>query len=261
MVPPIERRSLLLGALGGVSVGAAAGLAAARLAGPTSGHRPSGSEFADRRSYAQVCEDLIVADIFKHLRIEKPTYLDIGAHDPVFCSNTYLFYEAGGRGVLVEPNPALTRKLRHVRSEDTVLDVGVGARGADVEADYYLIAGQGEQNTFSLETVKRLQAEFGEKVLTGVVKRKLVDVNRVLAENFPRRAPDFVSTDTEGFDFTILSSIDFERFRPCVFCVETLAGGHPDERILDLMRSKDYEVRGGTFVNTVFVDRRYPTES
>ena len=92
-----------------------------------------------------------------------------------------------------------------------------------MEADYYLIAGQGEQNTFSLETVKRLQAEFGEKVLTGVVKRKLVDVNRVLAENFPRRAPDFVSTDTEGYDFTILSSIDFERFRPCVFCVETLS--------------------------------------
>ena len=27
-------------------------------------------------------------------------------------------------------------------------------------------------------------------------------------------------------------------------------------RIVDLMQSKDYEVRGGTFVNTVFVDRR-----
>jgi FkbM family methyltransferase len=256
MVLPIERRSLLLGALGGVSVGATAGLAAARLPEPTRGRRPAGTEFADKRSYAQVCEDLIVADIFKHLRIEKPSYLDIGAHDPVFCSNTYLFYEAGSRGVLVEPNPALTPKIRRVRPEDTVLEVGVGARGADVEADYYLIAGQGEQNTFSLEEARRLQAEFGEKVLTGVIKRKLVDVNRVLAENFPKRAPDFVSTDAEGYDLTILSGFDFDRFRPRVFCVETLAGSTPDPRILDLMRSKDYEVHGGTFVNTVFVDRR-----
>ncbi len=124
-----------------------------------------------------------------------------------------------------------------------------------MEADYYLIAGQGEQNTFSLAEVERLQAEFGREVLTGVIKRKLVDVNRVLAEHFPERAPDFVSTDAEGYDFTILSTFDFDRLRPRVFCVETLAGSSPDARIVDLMRSKDYEVHGGTFVNTVFVDR------
>jgi FkbM family methyltransferase len=256
MAMPIERRSLLLGALGGVSVGATAGVATERLAEPAKARTPTENDFADRRSYAQVCEDLIVADIFKHLRIERPTYLDIGAHDPVFCNNTYLFYEGGSRGVLVEPNPALTAKIRRVRPEDTVLEVGVGARGEDVVADYYVIAGQGERNTFSLEVVKRLQAEFGEQVLAGVIKRKLVDVNRILAEHFPKRAPDFISTDTEGYDLTILRSLDFERFRPRVLCVETLTGTSPDARILDLMRSNDYEVHGGTFVNTVFVDRR-----
>jgi FkbM family methyltransferase len=251
----VERRSFLLGALGGVSVGGAAGLAAGRLAEMSKPRVAPGSEFANKRSYAQVCEDLIVNDIFKHLRIDKPTYLDIGAHDPVFSSNTYLFYEGGSRGVLVEPNPALTPKIRRVRPGDTVLEVGVGARGADVDADYYLIAGQGEQNTFSLDQVKRLQAEFGEEVLTGVIKRRLVDVNRVLAEHFGDRPPDFLSTDAEGYDFTILSGLDFDRCRPRVLCVETLVGQNPDARIVELMRSKDYEVRGGTFVNTIFVGR------
>jgi FkbM family methyltransferase len=252
----IQRRSLLLGALGGVSVGATAGIAAARLPESAIGRKGAARDAADKRSYAQVCEDLIVADIFKRLHVDNPTYLDIGAHDPIVWSNTYLFYEAGSRGVLVEPNPSLTGKLRRVRPGDTVLEVGIGAKGADVEADYYLVAGKGEMNTFSQEEAKHLQAEFGADVVVGVIKRKLVDVNRVLAENFPNRAPDFVSTDTEGYDFTILSGFDFERFRPRVFCVETLASSRPDARIVDLMQSRDYEIRGGTFVNTVFVDRR-----
>jgi len=256
MAPFIQRRSVLLGALGGVSVGATAGFAAARLPEPATGRKRAPSDAADKRSYAEVCEDLIVADIFKRLHVDTPTYLDIGAHDPIVWSNTYLLYEAGSRGVLVEPNPSLTGKLRRVRPGDTVLEVGIGAKGADVEADYYLIAGKGEMNTFSQEEAKRLQAEFGADVLVGVIKRKLVDVNRVLAENFPNRAPDFVSMDTEGYDLTILSAFDFERFRPRVFCVETLAGSRPDARIVDLMKAKDYDVRGGTFVNTVFVDRR-----
>src|SRR4051812_41063504 len=84
--------SLLVGAAAGMVVGAG-GMAIGTARGRA------------RPSYAQQGEDLAVASIFGLLGVGRPTYLDVGAGDPVEGSNTYLFYERGCRGVLVEPNP------------------------------------------------------------------------------------------------------------------------------------------------------------
>src|SRR5215470_302661 len=61
----------------------------------------------DPITYSQFGEDLIISDLFNKLSIDRVSYLDIGANNPSFVSNTYLFYERGFRGVLVEPNPIL----------------------------------------------------------------------------------------------------------------------------------------------------------
>jgi hypothetical protein len=253
----LERRSFLLGALGGVAAGAASGLCAG-LARPSEKHATPGVTEFGTASYAQQGEDLVLKNFFGYLQIPHPTYIDIGAHDPIWGNNTYLFYRTGSHGVLVEPNPDLTPKLRKVRPDDTVLEIGIGAKADDEEVDYYLIEGDGQLNTFSLARRDELRA--GHAVFKGVIKRKLVNINKVLAQYFPTRAPDLFSTDTEGYDFTILSTLDFERFRPRVFCVETVQGYRIEQDIVDLLKSKDYELRGGSFVNTMFVDNRYVAE-
>ena len=207
-------------------------------------------------SHAQQGEDFLTQDIFKNLlHIEKPTYIDIGAHHPILNNNTYLFYQSGSHGVLVEPNPDFTDLLKRTRPRDVVLDVGIGATGEDTEADYYVLwAGGGQLNTFSPEVSK-------EHAVRKVIKRKLVDVNKVLAQYFPNGGPDLFSVDTESYDLTILRSLDFSRFRPRVVIAETSteAGGGGDvvHGIFDLMASKNYVIRGGTWVNTIFVDREY----
>jgi hypothetical protein len=252
-----ERRSFLLGALGGIGVGGAAGIGSEEFG--RSGRYAHGSldetQGYAQQSFAQEGEDLILENVFAFLDVRRPTYIDIGAHRPILGNNTYLFYRKGSRGVLVEPNPLLTPELRKVRPGDAVLEIGIGARAEDEEVDYYVIDGDGQANTFSEAQVRKLRA--ANYVVKSVIKRTLVNVNKVLSERFPAGAPDLFSTDTEGYDLTILRSLDFERFRPKAFCIETLAGLEVDEAIVDHMRSKDYEVRGGTFVNTIFVDARY----
>jgi Methyltransferase FkbM domain len=256
-VTPLERRNFLLGALGGVGVGAAAGLGTRNLSQAGKyGHPPLEFEFGTL-SYAQQGEDLIIKNIFMFLGVALPTYIDIGAHLPVVSNNTYLFYRSGSRGVLVEPNPALTGELRKRRPGDVVLEIGIGAKAEDEQADYYLIEGDGQLNTFSEDEVRTLKSLAKDReVVTGVIKRSLVNVNKVLGEHFPAGAPDLFSTDTEGYDLAIVRSLDFDRFRPKVFCVETLQGLEPQQPILEHMFSKDYEIRGSTFVNTIFVDGR-----
>jgi FkbM family methyltransferase len=251
MAPALARRSFLLGALGGVAVGSAAGLLVRRV--PAS---PAPLVIPGTDSYAQQGEDLIVAEIFKkHLGIARPSYADIGAHEPIFDNNTYYFYERGSRGLLVEPNPFYADKLREARPGDAVLEAGIGPTGKDTVADYYVFRGDGQLNTFSKAQADAVLARHGAQALDHVAQVRLVNVNEALADHFPAGGPDFLSIDTEGLDLDILRSLDFGRFRPKVVCAETSKmDGTVDGDILALMESRGYAVRGGTFVNTVFVD-------
>jgi len=86
----------------------------------------------------------------------------------------------------------------------------------------------------------------------------LLNVNDVMAEHFKGRAPTFISIDAEGWHFAILKSIDFRRFRPPAICVETLVSGESRTipEIPAFMETMGYVDRGGSFVNTIFVDAK-----
>jgi FkbM family methyltransferase len=248
----IDRRSFLVGALGGVALGGGAGFASGSM------FQPPPKSLPGVRSFAQQGEDLIVAEMFRGpLRVPRPTYVDIGAHDPVIDSNTYYFYARGARGLLVEPNPTYAAKLRKERPGDDVLEAGIGPTEEDVFADYYVVRGDGENNTFSKEQADAIVRQSGAQVIERVTKVMLMNVNQALAAHFANRAPDFLSIDTEGLDLAILRSLDFGRFRPRVVCAETCKmDGSVEEAIMELMKGHGYVVRGGTFVNTVFVDEQ-----
>jgi hypothetical protein len=134
-----------------------------------------------------------------------------------------------------------------------VLNVGIGVTDQS-EADFYVLGDGSQLNTFSKEQADRY-LERDENAIRKILKIPLVNINRVLAENFDG-APNLFSIDVEGLDLAILESLDFERFRPQVFCVETLVPetSRVVAEIFELMRARNYAVRGGNFVNTVFVD-------
>lgn len=205
-------------------------------------------------SFAQQGEDLVIKEIFASLGIANATYLDVGAYDPIKDSNTYLFYALGSRGVLVEPNPGYAAKLRRARPRDTVLEEGIGTTGQP-SADYYEFA-EDEDNTFSKEQADKL-VKLGMPIKS-VIKMPLASIDDVIAANFGGAAPSLLSIDTEGLDLAILKTLDLRRFRPPVVCVETLEVGtnHVIDDIVTYMRQQGYAVRGGTFVNTIFVDEQ-----
>jgi hypothetical protein len=111
-------------------------------------------------------------------------------------------------------------------------------------------------NTFSKE-----EAEHQERITDGrvkiskVIKMPLLDINDVMEEHF-QGAPTFVSVDAEGLHQAILESIDYTRYRPPIICVETLVSGTKNTipAIPAFMETKGYVDRGGSFVNTIFID-------
>jgi len=245
--PQVLRRDFLVGSAAGIAATSSAALLAN---GRT--RQPEGMT----TSYAQFGEDVNVAWILDQLNLTRTTYLDIGAYLPIFANNTYLLYQRGSRGVLVEPNIDLIPELRAKRPGDTVLNVGVGVteQGA---ADFYCMS-LPEWNTFDKDEAEgRVSAHGGRVKIERVVKMPLITINRIMADHFPPSGPDFLSIDIESLDLAVLKTLDFTRFRPKVMCVETLVTmtSRMDPETTKFLASHGYEVRGMTIANTIYMDQ------
>ena len=216
---------------------------------PTLGPQPpDGRQVA----YAQQGEDLVIMQALGMLGIHTPRYLDIGAFHPTIGSNTYLAYLAGGSGVLIEPNPPMAKMLAEVRPRDIVINAGVGT-GEAPKAEYYLMRDRPQLNTFSRAQVDRYVAEGG--TLEQTIEMRLVTIDDLLKEHFAQGI-DLLSIDVEGLDHAILASMSPDGPRPAVICVETSVYGTTAlvSETLELLREHGYAARGGSMINTVFVD-------
>jgi FkbM family methyltransferase len=214
--------------------------------------------------YAHSGEDLILAHLFYKLNIERPSYLDIGANHPAFISNTYYFYLRGSRGVCVEPNPFLAKKIRQLRNKDIVINAGVGI-GEATEADFYLFP----DDAHGLSTFVKEEAEYwqttgmkrrGKIAYEKVIKMSLVTINSLMEKYF-KAGPDFISLDVEGYDLGILQSLNFELYAPKVICVETISYDK-DQReiknaeIIQFLQGKGFQIYADTHVNTIFLNNK-----
>ena len=205
-------------------------------------------------SYSQCGEDLILHQLFTALGIGKVSYLDIGAHHPTYLNNTYLFYGCGGHGVCVEPDPSLFKEFGKKRSHDVNLNCGVGVSPG--EADFFVMS-ENTLNTFSKAEAERYQS-YGQQRIAKTIKVELKTIHDILGAHFVG-CPNLVSLDVEGMDYQILQSLDFKKYRPEVFCLETLTYTEDkSERklteIISLMQTNGYLAYADTYINTIFVD-------
>lgn len=205
------------------------------------------------RSWSQCGEDRIAAFVLAQLGIDRPLYLDLGAHHPTRLSNTYLFYRQGARGVLVEANPALHEQLRRKRRGDTCLNVAVSPEDGTVSLHVM------DASTLSTASLRDAQAyrDEGHQVVRTVDVPALSPVS-LLARHLSR-TPDLVSLDVEGLDLEIVQAWPFATHRPPVFVVETLeyTRDHNERKlteIQDAMADRGYLGYADTHINTIFVD-------
>jgi hypothetical protein len=210
-----------------------------------------------RISYAQFGEDLLIDYFFKHyLKNLNPTYLDIGTNHPIVGNNTYLFYLRNCFGVCVEPDFILYKKILSKRSGAIALNAGVGI-GKEAEGILYIFPEPYTGwNTFSKEEAINRQADTGIDY-TESTKIRFLSINEIIEKYF-KSCPDFISIDVEGLDFGILKTMDFNRFKPALFCVETMTFSVSEKAkknvdIMGLLSDNGYVGYADTHINTIFV--------
>jgi FkbM family methyltransferase len=208
-----------------------------------------------KASYSQAGEDIIIQYLFDSLKIHKPTYLEIGTNYPVLCNNTYHFYLTGSYGVCVEPDSSMIGSIRTKRPNDVILNIGIGL--SDIpDANFYLFPTKvNGWSTFSKSEAMLREKETGIGFSTLQVPLK--PINDVISQYF-KPYPNFISLDIEGLDLEVLQSLDFERYKPEVICVETITFGYlsnTEEKIDSIskfMHSKGYFTYADTHINTIY---------
>ncbi|MDP9077348.1 MAG: FkbM family methyltransferase [Bacteroidota bacterium] len=207
-----------------------------------------------KQSYSQSGEDLIIDFIFTQLGITKPSYLDIGAHHPFYLSNTALFYQKGGKGINVEPDPELFNRFPAYRKNDTNLNCGIGNEAAEMCLH---VMNEPALNTFSGEEAERLVKEHHFKIVNKITT-PIKTVSSIVQQYNNGIYPDLLSVDVEGFDEAIIKSINFNQSPPTVICLETITysdsgNGIKDDEIINYVKSQGYMVYADTNINTIFV--------
>lgn len=202
------------------------------------------------RTYAQHGDDLAFLNIFSCLRIDRPSYIDIGAHHPVELSNTALLYQRGSRGINVEANPALIGAFNALRPEDKNVCVAVGPQ-----------AGTGKLNRVNRTSgINSLLPIKGHGALMDTIDVPMMTADEIIDLYADGHWPDLLSLDAEGMDLDILRSIDFaavgNRGKPKVICVEAVSpSGNSSADLRVMMTERDYFVHSWAGNNMIFVQR------
>lgn len=173
-------------------------------------------------SYSQNFEDVMLWRALKH--VEKGFYIDVGANDPVVDSVTKAFYDAGWRGVNIDPVSEWYEKLQQDRPEDINLQLAVGARKGSI--DFYEVVGTG------LSSQDELNAKKHGKEQDFKVKKHKVSLVRLtsICEQYAKSDIHFLKIDVEGAEESVLKGLDLKKIRPWIILVEST---HPITDIED----------------------------
>jgi FkbM family methyltransferase len=184
------------------------------------------SWFARSISHSAAGEDQMVLawlETVYRMDVRAVRYCDVGANHPMQLSNTFLLYDIGASGVLIEPDPDLCRELERTRPRDTVINAGVAfdqRRSAKLQRLTSRVF-----NTFSTNQASNIVNDsknwqpYQRQEVVDEIEIPLIPLNDILAQYFANGI-DFMSIDTEGVELQILQSIDFGRFKPKLICVE-----------------------------------------
>lgn len=197
-------------------------------------------------SYSLAGEDLLAARLLG--TVENVRYLDVGCLWPIDHSNTYLFYRNGGRGVCIDPNPALAAEFQEARPRDVFLNIAVGAK--EEKRQYYMFGSVG-LNTFSSSRAAWF-AERSDKhpafELRETIPLPVKRLDAVLADiDVPTRPDgrlDFMSIDIEGLEYDVLSEFSFEPKPILVMCEQNMPRGNlgtKGRKLNSLMEDQGYD--------------------
>ena len=171
------------------------------------------------------------------------TFLEFGATDGIELSNSYMLESSfGWKGALSEPSPQWYNSLKENRKNTEIITKCIWTESGKTLEFFMSDIGvlstlknfiESDKNSMPGNTTQRKKGGR-------IISVNTISLNDVIKVYFNNISPSYISIDTEGSEYEILKSFNFNNYRPKVFTIEhnftDLQTG-----INDLMKSNNYE--------------------
>lgn len=186
-----------------------------------------------------------ILDFFVSMKIKNGFFLEAGASNGVWQSNSYYLEELlGWSGILVEPNKNMFDSCVENRKNSKNYFYNCALVSSDYPYDFI----KGYFNEQDYENILMAQIDGVEqseersrrwlgKQPIFVPAKTLDSIMEEVGDNI-----DFLSLDVEGYELEALDGSKIERHRPKYVCVEIWSDGPQQEKIKEYFAQRDYKV-------------------
>ncbi len=176
-------------------------------------------------------------------------FIEIGASDNIETDHIgKSIFKFNWRGIIVEPVPYLFEKLtRNYGTINRLIFENVAIAEENCERDFYYVSGQnsGISNSikgigsFSIDHIHKFNFPRKEKDIVSQ-KIKCLTFEELIRKHEVKKL-DLLQIDTEGYDYKILKTINFERIKPKILHYEFCHLNKEEQlKSVDLLQSKGY---------------------
>ncbi len=151
------------------------------------------------------------------------TFLEFGATNGIDLSNTFLLEDKfSWSGVLAEPDPQWAEMLKKNRSGSKIITKCIWKNSSEILKFFSSEIGVlSTIDNFKYSDAVSMPGNTKSRVKSGkIIEVETVSLNQVIEEEFDNKAPTYISIDTEGSEYEILSSFNFSKYHPVIFTIE-----------------------------------------
>ena len=199
----------------------------------------------------------------KYLNFEDGFYIEAGANDGVAQSNTLGLEKRGWGGLLIEPNQFRFAECKTNRSNKNIFEncalVSFEHKGPTIRGNF---AEQNVDDSLVGQVTTPLDYWDTHKLVASQEKlnRKNVDVPartlQSLIDHHNITQIDFLSLDTEGYEYEAMDGLDFSKNPPRYIRVETSTFQYRIDNMIDYLKGKGYSFLEMASINDCFFRKK-----
>lgn len=184
-------------------------------------------------TYSQLNQDVDVIKFYKNK--ENGFFIEIGANDGINLSNTYLLEKNyNWKGICVEPIPDIFNKLKNNRPNSICVNKAIYSYSDMILkfniASCDLLSG----------IVEHINCHKSSLNNGKIIDVQTISINDLLDNNNAPNFIDYLSIDTEGSEFEILKTINYDKYIFGIIHVEHNYIEPRRSNIKDFLLSKNY---------------------